>query len=131
MTKEGSSGNNDKFEFNFDEPLQRKLQEIGWAKEVADVKDQVGTPNVQWIDVREPREWAMLRIDGSSHIPMGEVAVRQGELAKDKDVMIICLSGERSAAITVELRKNGFDNVYNLTGGLVAWVNQGLPVDRG
>ena len=73
----------------------------------------------------------MFRIPGSRLIPMKEFDERLGELDREKEAVLICLSGDRSAELTIDLRKRGFDKVYNLTGGLVAWINQRLPVDRG
>ncbi len=103
----------------------------GWAKEVGDVKHLFGTDEIQWIDCREPQEYKMFRIPGSRLIPMKEFDERLGELDREKEAVLICLSGDRSAELTIDLRKRGFDKVYNLTGGLVAWINQRLPVDRG
>jgi len=91
----------------------------------------VGSPDVQWLDVREPQEYKMFRIPGVKLIPMGETLDRLSELDPAKETIVVCLSGERSAKITIELRKRGFDKAYNLTGGMVAWINQKLPIERG
>lgn len=73
----------------------------------------------------------MFRIPGSKLIPMKEIDSRLDEIDREKEAVLICLAGDRSAELTIDLRKRGFDKVYNLTGGLVAWINQRLPVDRG
>ncbi|MBO2520936.1 MAG: molybdopterin-synthase adenylyltransferase MoeB [Clostridia bacterium] len=112
-------------------PPQQVVQAKGWVREVTEVKDRVGSPDVQWLDVREPQEYKMFRIPGVKLIPMGETLDRLSELDPAKETIVVCLSGERSAKITIELRKRGFDKAYNLTGGMVAWINQKLPIERG
>ncbi|MCB0179289.1 MAG: rhodanese-like domain-containing protein, partial [Anaerolineae bacterium] len=63
-------------------------------------------------------------------IPMGEVTNRLDEIPKDKTVILTCRSGNRSGQVTDFLRNNGFDNVHNMTGGIVAWENAGLAVEQ-
>jgi len=112
-------------------PPQEYVQAKGWARDVAEVKELVGSPDVQWLDVREPQEYKMFRIPGVTLIPMGQTLQRLSELDPKKQTIVVCLSGERSAKMTIELRKRGFDKAYNLTGGMVAWINQKLPIERG
>ena len=101
----------------------------GWVRSVLDVKDRLGSDDVQWLDVREPQEFKMFRIPGSTLIPMSQTISRIDELDPSKETVVICLSGERSAEVTVDLRKRGFEHAYNLTGGMVAWINEKLPID--
>ncbi len=112
-------------------PPKEVVEAQGWAKDVADVQHLVDAEDVQWLDVREPQEYKMFRIPGSTLIPMSQTLSRIGELDPDKETLVVCLSGDRSASITLDLRKQGFQKAYNLTGGMVAWINQKLPVDRG
>ena len=78
----------------------------------------------QLIDVREPYEIDICSIDGES-IPMGEVMNRVGEISKDKPVIIHCRSGKRSAAVIDSLERNhGFENLSNLTGGILAYASE-------
>jgi len=73
------------------------------------------------IDVREQHEIEVAEI-GGIHIPLGEIINRRGELSKDKPVIIHCRSGARSGNAVQALEGNfGFDNLYNLTGGILAW----------
>lgn len=80
------------------------------------------------LDVREGDEWEAGRIAGSLNIPMGELAVRQDELPRDRPIVTVCRSGGRSAAVTDALRRAGYD-AANLAGGLKAWRKAGLPLD--
>lgn len=74
----------------------------------------------QLIDVRENEEYAQANIDGE-HIVLGTIPQRMNEIAKDKDVVVMCRSGKRSANAIMYLEQNGFDNLYNLEGGILAY----------
>jgi adenylyltransferase/sulfurtransferase len=77
----------------------------------------------QLIDVREPFENEMVNI-GAQLIPMGTVPQHIDEISTDKKVIIHCKSGARSGNIVQFLKTKGFDNVYNLKGGIFAWIDQ-------
>lgn len=77
----------------------------------------------QLIDVREEHEFDEANLKGIL-IPMGEALERSNEIAKDKQVVIHCRSGARSGAICQALEKEGYNNVYNLKGGILAWANE-------
>ena len=80
--------------------------------------------NFQLIDVREPNEYEIANIGGEL-IPMGEVPAHLEKIAKDKMVIMHCRSGGRSGNIIQWLEQNaGFDNLYNLKGGITAWSDQ-------
>jgi rhodanese-related sulfurtransferase len=73
------------------------------------------------IDVREGWEYENDHITGD-HIPMGEIPARLNDLgAKDEELVICCRSGGRSGNITMFLQGQGFTNVFNLSGGMLAW----------
>jgi rhodanese-related sulfurtransferase len=74
----------------------------------------------QLIDVREPFENEICTLNALL-IPMGELADRFGEINKDKKVVIHCRSGARSANAIGFLQQHGYTNLYNLTGGILAW----------
>ncbi len=74
----------------------------------------------QLIDVREEYEVDIASIGGQL-IPMGEVLEHLDKIAKDKKVIVYCRSGSRSGIIVQALSQNGFNNVYNLKGGIAAW----------
>jgi glyoxylase-like metal-dependent hydrolase (beta-lactamase superfamily II)/rhodanese-related sulfurtransferase len=85
----------------------------------------------QIIDVRERDEFEgpLGRISGARWIPLGELARRVGELARDRPVVAVCRSGARSAQASVLLQQAGFTEVANLAGGMLRWHAEGLPVD--
>ncbi|MGB3466767.1 MAG: rhodanese-like domain-containing protein [Cyclobacteriaceae bacterium] len=78
----------------------------------------------QLIDVRETDEYEEANMDGKL-IPLGTVEQHTEEIAKDKPVVVHCRSGKRSAnAIAVLQRDHGYDNLYNLKGGILAWQDE-------
>ncbi|WP_127474627.1 rhodanese-like domain-containing protein [Sulfurivermis fontis] len=85
------------------------------------------------LDVREDSEYAAGHVQDSIHIPLGKLRERLGELEayKGRAVVVGCRSGHRSASACAMLRKQGFERVYNLRGGILAWENASLPVSRG
>lgn len=80
------------------------------------------TPDaVRLIDVREPDEAEICRIDGAQPIPMRQIPEHIGTLPRDKHLLIQCHHGGRSLRVTQFLRANGFTNVSNVAGGIDAW----------
>jgi len=84
------------------------------------------------LDVREDKEFAGGHIINSLHIPMAEVQNKLAKLNKYKasPVIVSCRSGARSNSICGMLRKNGFENVANLKGGVIAWQNANMPLNK-
>lgn len=82
------------------------------------------------LDVREPDELTGpdRRIQGSMHVPLGELRQRLAEVPKDRPVVTVCRSGKRSAQATVILRGAGVKECANLAGGMLRWNALGLPV---
>jgi len=76
------------------------------------------------IDVREPFEYEIARIDGAKLIPLGEIGDRVDELRRGQTIVVHCHSGQRSAQAVRLLQQRGFSNVYNLDGGIDAWSDQ-------
>jgi adenylyltransferase/sulfurtransferase len=87
-----------------------------------------GGEDLQIVDVREPHEWAVGRIEGSRLVPLGTLAGRLGELDPSRTCVLCCRSGERSAKAARLLRERGFPRPLNLRGGLLAWARE---VDTG
>jgi rhodanese-related sulfurtransferase len=79
------------------------------------------------LDVREPDEWAAGHAPDAQFIPLGEVAARTSEIARDASIVVVCRVGGRSARATAFLRSEGYDAV-NLTGGMRAWAASGHDV---
>jgi rhodanese-related sulfurtransferase len=74
------------------------------------------------LDVREPREFAVARIEGSNLMPMGDVPSRANhELDPDAHIVTICHHGVRSMNVAVWLRNQGFEQAQSLRGGIDAW----------
>lgn len=84
------------------------------------------------VDVREDNEVAEGTIVNAIHIPLGKLADRLQELEtyKAKPIIVNCRSGHRSAQACKTLRKNGFESVHNLKGGIMAWQNASLPLNK-
>jgi sulfur-carrier protein adenylyltransferase/sulfurtransferase len=80
--------------------------------------------NLALIDVREPFEFEIARIDGAQLIPLQELPNRLGDLARDQEMVIHCHSGTRSAQAVRLLRREGFTRVYNLDGGIDSWSDE-------
>ncbi len=79
------------------------------------------------LDVREPHEYDICRIEGTTLIPLGQLPSRVNELNSADDIVIHCKSGMRSAKATDFLMKAGFRKVKNLKGGILAWSDQVDP----
>jgi len=79
------------------------------------------------LDVREPHEYEINRIPGSTLIPLGDLPERFTELDANREIVCQCKSGMRSARAAAFLREHGFKNVKNLKGGILAWVDQVDP----
>ena len=74
------------------------------------------------LDVREPWEVATASIEGSVNIPMGELPARaNAELDPDKYIVVYCHHGARSLSVTAWMRREGFDNVQSMAGGIDQW----------
>jgi len=89
------------------------------------VEELRATGAIALIDVREADEYAVGRIPGSIWIPLGELASRTDEVPTDVPVVTVCRSGNRSAEAVQILKKAGFTNVHNMTGGMLAWTAAG------
>jgi sulfur-carrier protein adenylyltransferase/sulfurtransferase len=80
-----------------------------------------GSEDLLVLDVREPFERELAQIDPSVHIPMGEVPARLAEIPRDREVIVYCHMGGRSAMVAAFLEGRGYARVANLTGGIDAW----------
>lgn len=80
-----------------------------------------GTGRARLIDVREPGEHALCRIEGALLIPMREIPAALPSLPRDKHLLIQCHHGSRSLRVTHWLRAQGMNSVSNIAGGIDAW----------
>ena len=79
------------------------------------------------LDVREPWELEICLIEGSVAMPMGSVPARFPELDRDRETVVICHHGGRSAQVCMFLERQGFSGVINLAGGVAGWAAQVDP----
>lgn len=82
------------------------------------------------LDVREPDEYQTARIEGSRLIPLGELPARLGEIPRGEKIVVHCKLGGRSAKAVALLREHGFEDVWNVAGGIDAWSQQVDPAVR-
>jgi rhodanese-related sulfurtransferase len=77
----------------------------------------------QIVDVREEFEYETSNLGGTL-IPLAGILIEQDKIARDKPVIMQCRSGKRSAVAIMQLEPHGFDNLYNLKGGILAWAEE-------
>lgn len=84
------------------------------------------------VDVRESAEYAAGHIANARHIPLAQLAdhLKTLEKYKTRPVIVCCRSGSRSAGAAGILRKNGFNEAFTLRGGILAWVQASMPLEK-
>jgi rhodanese-related sulfurtransferase len=83
------------------------------------------------LDVRQPEEWTQFHIPGANLIPLGDLPNRLNEVPKDREVVVVCRSGHRSAQGRDILLKAGYTQVTSMAGGVAQWQAQGQPIATG
>lgn len=78
------------------------------------------------LDVREPQEYRICHLNGRL-IPLGEIPQRVGELDRSREMVVYCRSGKRSADAVEFLQRAGFQKIWNLKGGILAWSDEVDP----
>lgn len=107
------------------------VNDLGIELQTADVIDldtfkaYVGKDDVQIVDVRNLAEYNDGHIEGAAHVFVGSLQYNLDQISKDKMVVVYCQSGDRAAIAYAILRKNGFDNVKNYSGGIKEWLANG------
>ncbi len=86
-------------------------------------------PKPYLLDVREPWEYLAGHEPGAQLIPLGELEQRVLEVPRNRDVLAICHSGQRSLAAAGYLRQLGYAAVSNVDGGTAAWIERGYPIE--
>jgi rhodanese-related sulfurtransferase len=79
------------------------------------------------LDVREPYERELARIEPSMHVPMNDVPDRMSEIPRDREVVVYCHTGTRSAMVAGYLERQRFGRISNLKGGIDAWSTEVDP----
>jgi rhodanese-related sulfurtransferase len=84
------------------------------------------------LDVRDEKEFAAGHLPKARHIPLRDLSGRLNEIGKfkDKPVIVTCRGGARAGAACRFLRRSGFNNVFQLKGGVAAWQQASLPVEK-
>lgn len=83
------------------------------------------------LDVRTLGEYQQARLDGARLIPIDQFAKRLAEVPKERPILVYCAVGSRSAQVVNYLARQGYQEIYNLYGGIYAWAQKGLPVLQG
>ncbi len=96
---------------------------------VADAKEKIDNGDAQVIDVRTPGEYAGGHVPGAINIPHMSVVSRTDELDADKELVMICQMGQRSALACEFAASMGFKDLYNVEGGTEAWIKAGYQVE--
>ena len=94
--------------------------------ELAELKENGETIRV--IDIRQPAELNGGVIPGAEALPMHIIPLRISEFKRDEKLIMVCRSGARSAQVCMFMQQHGYDNVFNLRGGMIAWAGSGLEI---
>lgn len=98
---------------------------------VDEAKRRLDAGDALLVDVREPDEWQAGHVAGTTHIPLGSITSRASALPKDREILLICRTGNRSAMAQERLKQAGVTNVTNVEGGMTDWMEHGFPVATG
>ncbi len=92
----------------------------------------INAGNPLLLDLREPKEFDGRTLPNAVHVPLSQLASRASELAKhvSRPVIAFCERGQRSRGAASLLAKQGFKEIYSLSGGVKAWRDAGLPVTK-
>lgn len=115
-----------------DAPVGTEIDLLSLPREVdvATVASIRHRADVTLIDVREPWEHNAVHIPDTLLIPMNEVPRQLDAIPTDKTVIVYCRSGNRSGQITNFLRRQGYERVHNMRGGIIAWERARYPVEK-
>jgi adenylyltransferase/sulfurtransferase len=93
-----------------------------------ELTDRLGRADpIDLIDVREPYEWRIARIEGARLIPLGRIEAASSDLSRDRELVLYCHHGFRSRAAAEMLAAHGFERVWNLSGGIARWSEEVDP----
>ena len=101
------------------------LQEEVAPAEVAALHER---GEIELVDVREPYEHEAGRIAGSRHVPLAQLTQEAGSFDRERPLVFYCRVGSRSAMASQAFRASGYQ-AFNMTGGLLAWAAQDLPLE--
>jgi len=112
-------------------PLVRRSAGGPWVN-TARAIELINREDALVLDVRDAGEYGAGHILGAKHLPIARIDEGAGDLAKKKErpLIVYCDGSERSAKAATALKRQGFTRVANLSGGLDAWRQAGLPVEK-
>ena len=110
-------------------PLFRRSAGGPWVN-TAEATHLINREDALVIDVRDPGEYGAGHILGAKNVPLSRLNDADVAKRKDRPVIVYCEGGDRSGKAIAALKKQGFTRVVNLTGGLRAWQQAGLPVEK-
>jgi rhodanese-related sulfurtransferase len=110
-------------------PLFRRSAGGPWVN-TAEATHLINREDALVLDVRDPGEYGAGHILGAKNVPLSRLGDAEVAKRKDRPVIVYCDGGERSSKAVAALKKQGFARVVNLTGGLRAWQQAGLPVEK-
>lgn len=99
------------------------MQEKGWKDITPEEVERLieEKKDIQLIDVREIEEYEEGHIEGVTLIPLSEFDMRKNEIDRDKEMVFICRSGNRSGRVCEYLSSLGYSKMYNMVGGMMNW----------
>ena len=106
----------------------RGIKDIGTVEAI----EMINHKNAVILDVREESEFKNGHLLNAKWFPLGKLASRVGELERyrDKPMIVVCRSGQRSSSACALLSKQGFTQAYNLSGGVMGWQKSNLPLEK-
>ena len=113
--------------------ISNEMRRGGRSVTAQQLVNMVNNDNAVVVDVRDSKEFEAGHIVGAINIPHTALESRMNEISKykDKPLVLTCKMGQHSGAAGTVLRKAGFEQVARLTGGVLEWRNQNLPVVKG
>jgi sulfur-carrier protein adenylyltransferase/sulfurtransferase len=103
-----------------------RVKEIDAANAIMEKKK----PDTVFLDVREPNEWNLGHVPGAIHIPRGQLEGKvEGVLDRDKNIVVYCAGGSRSALAADTLQQMGYRHVASLKGGFRGWAEGGGEIE--
>jgi len=119
------SGSGDKAD-NAQKATPENAQETAQIRQISTgelerLLDQAASGGIVFIDVREPDEYAEGHIEGVVNMPLSTLEDTYSQLPKDKEIVIICRSGNRSMQAAQLLREKGYTRLVNVQGGMLDW----------
>jgi rhodanese-related sulfurtransferase len=110
-------------------PLFRRGAGGPWVN-TAEATHLINREDTLVLDVRDPGEYGAGHILGAKNVPLSRLGDAGVAKRKDRPMIVYCEGGERSSKAVAALKRQGFARVVNLTGGLRAWQQAGLPVEK-